>query len=115
VFDRPPERPNIIEIIFTKGGPTAQLLGSVVLSPAAPDVTQRLLSVSLNGADPVTVDVTDPSATFSCQEGDAVVATATDVNAVGSSAPSAPFSVTASPPPSVPVAPTIQAINFVLA
>jgi hypothetical protein len=114
-FDEAPSAPKVLGIIFQKGASMAQLLGSVVLSPAAPDVTHRLQSVSLNGGDPFTVDVTDPSATFPCQDGDAVVATVSDVNAVGASTASPPFSVTASAPPTVPVAPTIQAITFALA
>jgi hypothetical protein len=113
IFDHwPPDTPRIRSILFSKGPSMAAALGKPVLSPAAADVTQRLLSVSLNGGPTTTVDVTDPAATFACNEGDTVAATAVDVNAVGSSAPSPEFDASVPTFPHVPVAPTILDITF---
>jgi hypothetical protein len=118
-FDAPPKAPRILGFNFMKGPQMAGLLGSVLLSPAAPDVTARHVTLSVGTAPSFVFDATDPAATFPCLEGDSVTGFPTDTNITGDSLAGASVTAIATvgppppPPPVVPATPTILGFAFV--
>ena len=91
------------------------MTGLVQLSAVVPadNVTHRMVTVTINGGPtPIVFDDISGTATFACNPGDVCVVTDVDSNAAGSSLPSAPFSATAPPVPSVPATPTVLGVTF---
>ncbi len=95
----------------------AALKGNPQLSPADPafSITSRQTVVLINGVTSINLDMIDPAATFDCEEGDNVLIVNTDVNAVGPSLTSDPFSIVASTGPTVPPKPTVLGVVFTAA
>jgi hypothetical protein len=96
----PPARPVVLSVRqvdvvrFTYfGREFVMLTYSVQASDAAPDVTKRTLSVTINGGTPATGPL---DANFTCNNGENVVLTLVDTNAAGvDSDPSDPYTFTA--------------------
>lgn len=109
-----PPSPKVCNVTFRKDPLMGALLGTVHLSPAPIGVTSRPVTVTfVNGAPSVTLDLIVPTATFSCNEGDVGNVTASDVNLVGASPVSAPFSFTAAATiTESPPTPTIMGVSF---
>lgn len=108
-----PAAPALLAVLFrVEGEMSRSLQGSFQLSAAAPDVAQRLVTYTVNGAGGGVVDVLKANA-FSCQDGDTIAATAVDVSAGGvASPPSASFTIVAVDNTTVPAAPAVEKIAF---
>ena len=117
---RPPA-PTILGIDFTpdpNGTDMAAQHGHIRLSPAPPEVTSRPCRVTLNGGEPITVDMIDPNATFDCTDDDHYSVVVQDVSPGGTSQDSPPFTGTVPTggpgpgPGGPPPTPTILGVDF---
>jgi hypothetical protein len=96
---------------FFAHGNRVMLTYSVQTSTPAPAGGTQVLTVTANGGTPSTGPL---SAGFTCNAGDAIVLTLTDVSASGvSSAPSAPYSFTAVDTLAPPATPVITGVTLV--
>jgi hypothetical protein len=120
-LDPVPSAPTVLGIISIRGSTMAILKNTITFSaPVAVGVT-RVATIILTpaGGSPepsITLDVTDPTATFASNDGDSANVTAIDSNANGPSLVSQAFvAVTTVGGGGVPAAPVITGITSVLA
>lgn len=113
----PPAKPTIKAFHFQPGVIMSQLVVTTEASPAAANVVHRLLTYSVGGGPTAVLDVVDPLATFSVNDGDVITATLIDVSNTGQSSPASdPFTATAvATIPDPPVKPSIIAFHFAAA
>ncbi len=89
------------------------MLGTVTLTDLVPNehVSSRQVLVTINGTALPPIEAILSPAQFTCNDGDDVIVTPTDINAAGPTE-GAPFEVTASLPLSPPTAPSVVGITF---
>jgi hypothetical protein len=116
-FDLIPTAPVLLTVKFTRGKDMA-LKGLIVPQLPAAAGNTRTASITLNGGPSISVDITDPTATFDCNEGDTYSLFATDSNVSGSGPASNTLTGVCSilppppPPPPVPGAPVLLSVSF---
>jgi hypothetical protein len=115
-FDLVPAAPRLTGVTFHRGTLSMAAKGLTHFdTPADPGVARKI-QVTLNGAAPVEIDVTDPTVEFDCNEGDSYSITATDTNATGTGPASPALTGTVPsfppPPPPLPAAPPLSSVSF---
>jgi hypothetical protein len=118
-FDLVPDAPVLTAVTFKRGSLMAAVKGLTHFDSAAAAGVDRKIYVVLNGAAPVTVDATDPTVEFDCNEGDVYSIDSDDTNASGTGPRSPALTGTVPtfppPPPPVPGAPPLSSVTFRLA
>ncbi len=121
-LNRLPSQPRVVAVTFRKDPRMSALIGTVHLTPLIPSehATSRPVSIVVTASDgtvapAVVVDMIDPAATFTCNDGDSVTATPEgDLNAFGQSEPGDPFTVVAAATiTAAPTIPQVTGVSFV--